>query len=209
MTNHKTRLELTWIGKDIRSKLEPRILLEDPAKSYHAKHRVTGNDFFDNRLIFGDKLLVLKNVGATNSHMESMPYIDLTKGRHSESGRAYFITTVLAERERRYFDDLTCARLVVIEMRGLHENGVVNSLAWVVMPDHVHWLFQLSETEGLSAVVKSFKAHCGKKRFTIMRCVKRKMCEALRVTLLPIRYGLGWLKILVIIHCGIPCGCRP
>lgn len=56
----KQRLELTWIGKEKRPKLEPRILLEDPEKSYHAKHRVTENDIFDNRLIFGDNLLALK-----------------------------------------------------------------------------------------------------------------------------------------------------
>ena len=49
----KTKLELTWIGKDIRPKLEPRILIEDPEKSYHAEHRVNENDIFDNRLIFG------------------------------------------------------------------------------------------------------------------------------------------------------------
>ncbi|MBN0098788.1 site-specific DNA-methyltransferase, partial [Pseudomonas aeruginosa] len=34
--------------------------LEDPAKSYHSSHRVTENDIFDNRLIFGDNLLALK-----------------------------------------------------------------------------------------------------------------------------------------------------
>lgn len=56
----KQKLELTWIGKDIRPKLEPRILLEDPAKSYHAQHRIGENDIFDNRLIFGDNLLALK-----------------------------------------------------------------------------------------------------------------------------------------------------
>jgi len=56
----KTKLELTWIGKDKRPKLEPRILLEDPSKSYHAKHKVTDNDIFDNKLIFGDNLLALK-----------------------------------------------------------------------------------------------------------------------------------------------------
>ena len=56
----KQKLELTWIGKEKRPKLEPRILLEDPGKSYHAKYRVTGNDIFDNRLIFGDNLLALK-----------------------------------------------------------------------------------------------------------------------------------------------------
>ena len=56
----KTKLELTWIGKEHRPKLEPRILLEDPEKSYHAKHKVTENDLFDNRLIFGDNLLAIK-----------------------------------------------------------------------------------------------------------------------------------------------------
>lgn len=58
--SQKQRLELTWIGKDARPKLEPRVLLEDPSKSHHAKQRVTANDIFDNRLIFGDNLLALK-----------------------------------------------------------------------------------------------------------------------------------------------------
>ena len=56
----KQKLELTWIGKEKRPRLEPRILLEDPEMSYHAAHRVTENDLFDNRLIFGDNLLALK-----------------------------------------------------------------------------------------------------------------------------------------------------
>jgi adenine-specific DNA-methyltransferase len=56
----KQRLELTWIGKEIRPKLEPRILLEDTDKSYHAAHRISENDIFDNHLIFGDNLLALK-----------------------------------------------------------------------------------------------------------------------------------------------------
>mgnify|MGYP001595459019 CR=1 FL=1 len=55
-----SKLELTWIGKENRPKLEPRILLEDAARSYHAAHKVTGADHFDNRLIFGDNLLALK-----------------------------------------------------------------------------------------------------------------------------------------------------
>ncbi|MGE3622544.1 MAG: site-specific DNA-methyltransferase [Bdellovibrionales bacterium] len=56
----KQKLELNWIGKDNRPKLEPRILLEDATKSYHAKHKVTDSDLFDNQLIFGDNLLALK-----------------------------------------------------------------------------------------------------------------------------------------------------
>ena len=56
----KPKLELTWVGKENRPRLEPRILLEDPNKSYHAAHRFGKGDIFDNRLIFGDNLLALK-----------------------------------------------------------------------------------------------------------------------------------------------------
>ena len=55
----KTKLELTWIGKDIRPRLEPRILIEEPEFSYHAKARREG-DSFENLLIHGDNLLALK-----------------------------------------------------------------------------------------------------------------------------------------------------
>src|SRR3989344_1087447 len=49
----KQRLELTWIGKDEELKLEPRILIEDPDKSY-------GDKSAENMLIHGDNLLALK-----------------------------------------------------------------------------------------------------------------------------------------------------
>jgi adenine-specific DNA-methyltransferase len=60
MSAAQQKLELTWIGKGNRARLEPRILLEDPSKSFHAARRVTEGDLFDNRLIFGDNLLALK-----------------------------------------------------------------------------------------------------------------------------------------------------
>jgi adenine-specific DNA-methyltransferase len=49
----KQKLELTWIGKDEQPKLEPRILIEDPEKSYGDKNA-------ENMLIHGDNLLALK-----------------------------------------------------------------------------------------------------------------------------------------------------
>lgn len=58
MSDKKQRLELTWIGKDERPKLEPRILLPDPEKSYARPHGA--GDILDNQLIFGDNLLALK-----------------------------------------------------------------------------------------------------------------------------------------------------
>ena len=80
-----------------------------------------------------------------------MPYNDLRKGRFNEHSRAYFMTAVVAQREKRYFNNFFCARLAAAEMRVLHDSGAVNSLAWVIMPDHVHWLFQLETSLSLSS----------------------------------------------------------
>ena len=57
--NAKTKLELTWIGKEHRPRLEPRILIENEKLSYHANKR-RESDQFDNILIRGDNLLALK-----------------------------------------------------------------------------------------------------------------------------------------------------
>jgi adenine-specific DNA-methyltransferase len=72
----KLKLELTWIGKDKRPKLEPRILVEDPDKSYHAAQRMTDHDQFDNRLIFGDNLLALKALEQEFTGKIKCVYID-------------------------------------------------------------------------------------------------------------------------------------
>ena len=72
----RQKLELTWIGKDVRPKLEPRILLSDPELSYHAKHRVSDDDIFDNRLIFGDNLLALKALEQEYSGKLKCVFID-------------------------------------------------------------------------------------------------------------------------------------
>jgi adenine-specific DNA-methyltransferase len=72
----KQKLELTWIGKENRPKLEPRILLEEPEKSYHAAHRVSKDDIFDNRLISGDNLLALKALEQEFTGKVKCVYID-------------------------------------------------------------------------------------------------------------------------------------
>ena len=76
MSQRKQKLELTWIGKEVRPKLEPRILLEDPARSHVAAARMTANDLFDNRLIFGDNLLALKALEAEFAGKVKCIYID-------------------------------------------------------------------------------------------------------------------------------------
>ena len=72
----KTKLELTWIGKNSRPKLEPRILLADPMHSYHAKRRVSDGDIFDNHLNHGDNLLALKALEQQFTGKVKCVYID-------------------------------------------------------------------------------------------------------------------------------------
>lgn len=72
----KQKLELMWVGKEKRAKLEPRILIEDPQKSYHADKRVSDNDIFDNMLIHGDNLLALKALEQDYAGRVKCIYID-------------------------------------------------------------------------------------------------------------------------------------
>lgn len=92
----KQKLELTWVGKENRPRLEPRILLEDPEKSYHAKHRVSDGDIFDNRLIFGDNLLALKALeqefaGKVKCVFIDPPYNTGSAFKHYEDGLEHSI----------------------------------------------------------------------------------------------------------------------
>lgn len=68
----------------------------------------------------------------------------LFKGRRSEIGRIYSVT-VVTEHRRRVFDDFQLGRLAVEQLKDQHEAGLTRTLAWVVMPDHLHWLFQLQK----------------------------------------------------------------
>jgi adenine-specific DNA-methyltransferase len=76
MVEKKTKLELTWIGKENRPRLEPRVLLEDPTLSCHADKRVTEQDVFDNILVHGDNLLALRALESEFTGKISCIYID-------------------------------------------------------------------------------------------------------------------------------------
>jgi adenine-specific DNA-methyltransferase len=72
----KQRLELTWVGKHVPTKLEPRILIEDQELSFHAKKRLGEDDIFDNKIIFGDNLLALKALEQEYAGKVKCIYID-------------------------------------------------------------------------------------------------------------------------------------
>lgn len=67
--NNLQKLELTWIGKGEETKLEPRILIENPEFSY-------GDSASENMLIHGDNLLALKALEQEYSGKVKCIYID-------------------------------------------------------------------------------------------------------------------------------------
>lgn len=69
MAKQLQKLELTWIGKGKEPKLEPRILIEDPTKSY-------GDTKSENMLIYGDNLLALKSLEQNYAGRIKCIYID-------------------------------------------------------------------------------------------------------------------------------------
>jgi putative transposase len=81
---------------------------------------------------------------------------DLRKGRVSIPGQIYLVTAVTQGR-KQLFVDYQLGRIVVDALRYHSEGGAAESLAFVVMPDHLHWLFALTGTLGLSDLVGSVK----------------------------------------------------
>ena len=82
---------------------------------------------------------------------------DLRLGRFSEAEQIYLLSMVTKDRAAA-FENFSAARQAV---RTLHDRSVVSAaetLAFVVMPDHVHWLLRLLGSVSLGEVVRRFKA---------------------------------------------------
>jgi REP element-mobilizing transposase RayT len=82
---------------------------------------------------------------------------NLRKGRVSLPNHAYLVTIVTASR-LPVFTSFITARMAV---RCIHDSKIVKhaqTLAFVVMPDHVHWLFQMEEHGSLPEMIRLYKA---------------------------------------------------
>ena len=82
-------------------------------------------------------------------------------GRFSEHERIYLLTATVEDREP-IFADFNLARLLVAELRTAHDDALVESLAWVVMPDHLHWLVALKHGS-VSELMRRVKGRSAKR----------------------------------------------
>lgn len=96
-------------------------------------------------------------------HITEKPHSkDLRKGRFSEPGRIYVITTVTSRRQPLFQDFLAARTLIQVMME--HERaGFAATLCFVVMPDHLHWMIQLGEMKNLGETVQALKSLTSRK----------------------------------------------
>jgi REP element-mobilizing transposase RayT len=85
----------------------------------------------------------------------------LRRGRFSETGHVYLLTTVTHLR-RPLFNDWAVGRLLLESLREIQELGLASTLYWVVMPDHLHWLVQLQDGS-LDRLMQRFKSRSAKR----------------------------------------------
>jgi len=85
-----------------------------------------------------------------------MGHRHLRRRRTTSASDPYLVTTVTLAR-REVFRDFWLARFVVRELRYAATIHRVHSLAWVVMPEHVHWLLLPCGARNLSDVLRTFK----------------------------------------------------
>ena len=81
----------------------------------------------------------------------------LRKGRVSQACRIYHITTATQDR-KSVFASLVNGRIVILALKDEQASGNASTLAFVVMPDHLHWLLQLPHGKSLSTCVGRVKS---------------------------------------------------
>ena len=87
--------------------------------------------------------------------MDSPASNRLRRGRVSIPGQLYLLTTTVNQREP-VFRDFALARLMIEQLRYAERTAMVRSMAWVVMPDHLHWLIALEQVS-LSTLMRKVK----------------------------------------------------
>ena len=84
-------------------------------------------------------------------------HVALRRGRFSAAGHVYHVTAATQERTP-FFADFAAACAVGRCLGRPESWGDARVLAWVLMPDHAHWLIELGTTDPLARVVSRLKS---------------------------------------------------
>ena len=78
-------------------------------------------------------------------------------GRHSQAGQVYLLTMVTLNRQA-VFAEFQAARCLIRTLHAEDRLGRARTWAYVLMPDHLHWLMQLGEHVDLARCVQGVKS---------------------------------------------------
>jgi len=81
----------------------------------------------------------------------------LRVGRYTQAGQIYLLTAVTLHRQP-VFANFSAARALIHCLRRSSQLRHADTLAFVVMPDHLHWLMQLHERLDVSQCMGSIKS---------------------------------------------------
>jgi putative transposase len=84
--------------------------------------------------------------------MSSSPQLRI--GRIAEHGACYVVTTLIVDRKPILIGN--SARCVADELNAREAEGLVRNISWVIMPNHLHWLFEL-RCDSLATPVQKLK----------------------------------------------------
>ncbi len=82
---------------------------------------------------------------------------NLRRGRYTQANQIYHVISNTKNRQP-IFDDLKFARIAIQNLMIQDQQECTKTLAFIVMPDHIHWLLELKQTKTLANVVKNVKA---------------------------------------------------
>ena len=93
----------------------------------------------------------------SNDQLNSKGTAKTRVGRYSERNRIYHVVTKTQGNEP-LLRPFASARIAIDMLRQQQDQHHATSLAFVVMPDHLHWLVQLTGERSLSVCVNTLKS---------------------------------------------------
>ena len=86
---------------------------------------------------------------------------NLRKNRASTPFHYYSVTTVSHQR-KAIFNSIEVSQIITNNMNKLDNEQASKTICFVLMPDHIHWLFQLQDKLPLFRTIQYFKGRCAR-----------------------------------------------
>jgi REP element-mobilizing transposase RayT len=107
------------------------------------------------------KRMAVGGASSPDAKRSAKGHKNLRKGRHSQEGNYYSVTICCNDKkqllvEKKVFD------VLYDSFMWFGQNDYIEPILIVVMPDHIHLIYQLCEKKSLSQIMKSFKEYTGR-----------------------------------------------